>query len=316
MNSRKLRVAAVQAVSLDGEIERNLGHAEPLIARAVDGGAELLLLPELYPTGFRMTCEIWDAAEPFLGTTVAWLQAMARRHQIWIGTSFLEAAEADLYNTFALVAPDGEIAGRVRKSMPAGPEAYFYRGGDDRHVIDTPLGRIGVSICYEQMLAPVVRELHAGRIDLLLMPHSAPRPTVQRGFSQRDVARFLDLIRLGPKWLAQTLGVPAVMANKAGPWKTPLPFIFPPGDSVFCGGSGVFDAQGRELVQLGVDEGVAIAGTVMDSAHTRPSLPVMSGRWSRPMRWFTRIWRLAEGYGSLHYRLSRKRRNIAESVAG
>ena len=306
-----LRVAAVQAVSLDGEIERNLAHAEPLVARAAQAGAALVLLPELYPTGFRMTPEIWQAAEPTDGPTARWLRAVARRHGLWIGTSFLEAAGGQLYNSFVLMSPDGEPAGRVRKSTPAAPEAYFYRAGDDPHVIETPLGRIGVSICYEQMLAAVVRELHGARIDLLLLPHSAPRPTAQRGFSERDVESLVAVIRDGPPWLAETLGVPTVMANKVGPWKSPLPFIFPEEDTRFCGLSGVFDAEGRALVRLGEEEDIAVHDVALDPDRPHRPLPAMAGHWSRPMPWFTTLWRLVEGLGGLHYRFSRARRDAA-----
>ena len=311
---RKLRVAAVQAVSRDGEIARNLAHADPLVARAAGEGAELVLLPELYSTGFRMTRDIWRAAEPSNGPTAQWLCETAQKHGIWIGTSFLEAAEGDLYNSFLLTAPSGAPAGRVRKSRPAAPEAYFYKAGDDPHVIETPLGRIGVSICYEQMLAEVVRGLHAARIDLLLMPHSAPRPTAQRGFSERDVERLLEVIRLGPPWLAKTLGVPSVMANKAGPWKSPLPFIFPSEDTAFCGLSGIFDAEGTTLTRLGEMEGIALHDVVLDPARQRPALPAMPGHWSRPVPWFATLWRGVEWLGSLNYRLSRERRKAAKEV--
>ena len=101
-----------------------------------------MLLPELFSSGFRMTPEIWRAAEPFEGPTTRWLRATAKRRAIWLGISFLEAASDQLYNSFVLASPQGEIAGRVRKSRPAGPEAYFYRAGADPHVIETPLGRI------------------------------------------------------------------------------------------------------------------------------------------------------------------------------
>ncbi|WP_422365932.1 carbon-nitrogen hydrolase family protein [Pelagibius sp.] len=308
---RKLRVAAVQAVSLDGEIARNLSHVEPLVAEAAKDGAELILLPELYPTGFRMTTEIWEAAETSAGPTVRWLRATAQRLGVWIGTSFLEAEAGHFYNSFVLAAPDGELAGRVRKSTPAAVESYFYRAGSDPHVIDTPLGRIGVSICYEQMLSTVVQELQAAKIDLLLMPHSVPRPTAQRGFTESDVERMLDLVRLGPPWLAETLGVPVVMANKAGPWKTPLPFIFPAEDTIYCGLSGIFDAKGGTLKRLGEAEGTAIADVWLRPDRDQQPLPKLSGHWSRPMPWFTTLWRLVESLGGLHYRFSKARKRAA-----
>lgn len=312
----QLRVAAVQAVSEDGAVEGNLAHAEPLVVEAAQAGAALVLLPELFSSGFRMTPEIWRAAEPFEGPTTRWLRATAKRHAIWLGISFLEAASDQLYNSFVLASPQGEIAGRVRKSRPAGPEAYFYRAGADPHVIESPIGRIGVSICYEQLLAKVVQELYDARIDLLLMPHSAPRPTAQRGFSERDVETMLDLIREGPPWLARSLGVPVVMANKAGPWHSPLPFVFPEENTVFCGLSGVFDADGTTLVRLDEDEGIACHDVTLAPDEARPSLPAMAGGWSRPMPWFTRIWRVAEGFGTLSYAMSRKRRAVARKLSG
>ena len=66
--------------------------------------------------------------------------------QIWLGASFLEASGADFYDTFVLTAPSGNEAGRVRKQIPAGPEAYFFRGEIGSHVISTPIGKIGVTM--------------------------------------------------------------------------------------------------------------------------------------------------------------------------
>jgi predicted amidohydrolase len=51
----RLRVAAVQMRCEDGRVEGNLGRATGFVTRAVDDGARLVLLPELMPTGFRMT---------------------------------------------------------------------------------------------------------------------------------------------------------------------------------------------------------------------------------------------------------------------
>lgn len=97
------------------------------------------------PCGYTLTETIWNYAEPFDGQAVAWLTRLAKQLNI-----FLEAAGEDFYNTFPLTAPDGSIAGRVRKNPPASLEAFFYRGGSDSHAIETALDRIGVGTCFER----------------------------------------------------------------------------------------------------------------------------------------------------------------------
>jgi predicted amidohydrolase len=67
------------------------------------------------PGGYTLTEAIWDTAKPFDGTTTQWLRALAKRLNIYLGTSFIEADDEDFYNTFVLVNPLGQVAGRVRK---------------------------------------------------------------------------------------------------------------------------------------------------------------------------------------------------------
>lgn len=66
----KIRVAAVQMNCLPGEVAKNLLHAESLIASAVEQGATLVLLPELMPSGYMATEEIWNSAETIDGSSV------------------------------------------------------------------------------------------------------------------------------------------------------------------------------------------------------------------------------------------------------
>src|SRR5260370_3437252 len=141
-----LRVAAAQMESRNGEVEANLAHATALVEEAARRGAQLVVFPELMPTGYVLTKEIWNAAEPREGPTVHWLKESSKRWGIWLGTSFLEAVGEDFFNTFVLTAPTGEEAGRVRKQFPAIWEAYFFNGDPGSHVIEPTLGKIGLGI--------------------------------------------------------------------------------------------------------------------------------------------------------------------------
>ena len=120
---KTLRVAVVQMESKNGNIIANLNHATEFINQAAAKGAELILLPELMSTGYIFSTEIWDAAESKNGPTEKWMKSSSARLGVWIGTSYLEADGEDFFNTFVLTAPNGKIAGRVRKQKPAGPEA-------------------------------------------------------------------------------------------------------------------------------------------------------------------------------------------------
>lgn len=92
---RKIRVAAIQMNCQPGEIAKNLAHAEIMIARAAEQGAALVLLPELMPSGYMATEEIWNSAETIDGHSVTWLLRTAKRFGIYLGFSFLEAEGED-----------------------------------------------------------------------------------------------------------------------------------------------------------------------------------------------------------------------------
>lgn len=127
-------------VSSNGQVQSNLEHAEPFVRDAAARGAELVLLPEFLATGFELNQSLWRAAEPGNGPTERRLRKQARKHSVWIGTSFLEAAGDQFRNTFVLVDSAGKEHLRVCKRRPAATEAFLYQGLESRRVADTPGG--------------------------------------------------------------------------------------------------------------------------------------------------------------------------------
>ena len=90
--------------------------------------------------------------------------------------------------------------------------------------------------------------------DLLLMPFSAPLPPKGPFFSPPDVDLFEQNVLGIASRQAKTLGVPAIMANKAGPWSSPLPLgLSPVVGSAFAGGSAIAKASGSVLARAGRD---------------------------------------------------------------
>jgi N-carbamoylputrescine amidase len=310
--TRALWVAGIQVESRNLDGEGNLLRAEPLVSDAAERGAELVLCPEFLAPGYLYHRSLWDAAEPQGGLTEHWLARMARQHRIYIGASYLEATGADFFNTFTLMRPDGTVAGRVRKESLPGFEGWYFRSCSGPKVIETELGRIGVGICHDNCTARFMRRVSQERIDLLLMPHSAPNITLgpltlmgDHGRKVGDLAGFY----------ANSFGIPTVMANKAAgkdslspiPCVPMLRFRFH-----FAGRSTICSADGTVCDQLGEEPEVVFAEVVLDANRRRQPQPLPTGYWSKPPQWFPRasaaVFRVLEWTGKISYQSSGTRR--------
>jgi N-carbamoylputrescine amidase len=310
---KKIRVAAVQMNCRPGEVAHNLAHAESMVTSATEQGAALVLLPELMPSGYMVTEEIWNSAEASDGRSVKWLLSTARRFGIYIGFSFLEAEGEDFYNSFVLASPEGKFIGRVRKNPPASIEAYFYKAGSDRHVIETELGRIGVGICYENLLYAQMCFLYDENVDLVLSPMAAGRP---KPFIPGDVKRFEKMLINGRTVFAKTLGVPVVMANRVGPLETDLPGNLPYLKSSFPGLSSIVDYDGMVKAELADEEGVIVADVHLGHNAKRKSVPKRYGKmWGIPVPWYAFIWPLTQKWGEKSYAANIRRKEQALSVS-
>ncbi|HSL46965.1 MAG TPA: carbon-nitrogen hydrolase family protein [Anaerolineales bacterium] len=313
METRHLKIGVVQVDSEVGNVSANLEHAGELVNAAARQGAQIVLTPELMPCGYTLTEAIWNYAEPFAGRTVAWLTRLAKQLNIFLGTSFLEADGEDFYNTFALAVPDGSIAGRVRKNPPASLEAFFYRGGNDPHVIETALGRIGVGVCYENLLYEHLREMQQASVDLILQPMAAGRLKPMR---DGDIELFDSMIQRCAPYHARTLGVPVAFADRTGPISTELPGGFGEFHSTFPGYSQIVDSDGAVKARMKAEEGVIVAEVVLDPKRKRSKRPrCYGGMWAFPMPWFAHIWPETQQMGEKDYMENPRRRQAALTVA-
>jgi len=303
----RLRVAAIQMESRNGDITGNLARAEGLVRQAADAGALLILLPEFLPSGYIFEDSIWEAAEPPAGETVQWLTELSSDLGIYLGTSFLEACGGHFLNTFVLADPEGEILGRVRKAYPALYEACFFKGVDGPHTIETPIGRIGVAICYETFLADPIAAIHKEGADLLLMPYSAPSAWPLLGpFTEGPP--YLEYIAGLPERHARALGIPCVGVNKVGYFSSSVPFI--PSLEIggdFAGFAGIADGDGRLVAAsaTSTEEEWIIGEVTLDPSRKASAPPPGHGRWAFPVPlWLEAFSGLVEGTCSLSYMLN------------
>jgi deaminated glutathione amidase len=173
----------------------NLRIALDRIAAAADAGAELVALPEVFSwRGMRGSGgRTDDEAEPIPGPTADAMAGAAARHRIHlVAGSMLEDAmraggRAFLpYNTALLFGPDGSLLGRYRKihlfdvDLPGRvtiQESALRTPGDEVVSIETPLGRIGLAVCYDLRFPELFRRLADAGAEIVVMPSAFTRPT-------------------------------------------------------------------------------------------------------------------------------------------
>lgn len=179
LSLQNARIAAIQMVS-GPRVADNLATAGRLIADAVDQGAQIVGLPEYFPIIGAADADRVRAREAFgQGPIQDWLAETAARHGIWLlaGSIPLQASTPDkMRNSTLVLNPKGLVAARYdkihlfgfRKGSESYDEAAFIEAGDQIQAVDTPFGRIALSICYDLRFPELYRAL--GPVDLIFMP--------------------------------------------------------------------------------------------------------------------------------------------------
>src|SRR5215207_2107358 len=107
--ARTLKIAAVQMDATPAPIADRLARAADLVAEAAASGAEMVVLPECFNTGYAYIDSNYAASEALEGQTATWMKSQAQQHQIHlVGTLMLRDGN-DVYNSALLFAPDGRL---------------------------------------------------------------------------------------------------------------------------------------------------------------------------------------------------------------
>ncbi len=182
------KVAAVQMVSTPHPAE-NIATAERLVAQAAAQGAQLVSLPEYWPLlGLHERDKLAHAEQAGVGPIQEAMAAMAARHGIWLigGTLPLASPQAGrVLNTLLVYRPDGTRAARYDKihlfSFRRGAEDYDESRtivpGSEPQAVETPVGRVGLSVCYDLRFPELYRAL--GACSLIVVPSAFTYTTGQ-----------------------------------------------------------------------------------------------------------------------------------------
>jgi N-carbamoylputrescine amidase len=166
-------VACVQMQPTFGNVAANVAHSVELIGRAAARGAKLVVLPELANTGYMFASreEAFGLAEQIPGgpSAAAWAECAAR-HGLYIVAGITECSGPDLYNSAVVIGPEGYV-GTFRKVHLWNEENLFFEPGNlGFPVFHTPIGRIGVAICYDGWFPESFRLCALQGADIVCVP--------------------------------------------------------------------------------------------------------------------------------------------------
>lgn len=223
-----VRVSAVQMDAAPAPVEARLARAADLIAEAASAGAQLVVLPEVFNTGYEYTDQNYRLPETVNGPTLRWMKAQAAEHRVHLAGTFLLLDVEDVYNSAFLVAPDGRTW-RYDKQYPFLWERAYFREGHGITVAETDLGKLGMMICWDSAHSELW-ERYAGKVDALLVMSCPPK----LGTAELVLP---DGARVGPLLAgheesfpgrdmdehAGWLGVPVIHTSGAGRFRSPMP---------------------------------------------------------------------------------------------
>lgn len=262
-----IRVAAIQMAS-GPNVTANLAEAERLIASAVKQGAKLVALPEYFAImGLKDTDKLAVKENEGKGPIQAFLSRMAKQHKIWLigGSIPLACDNINKVRNSCLVYDDkGKQIARYDKihlfGLDLGAEHYQEENtiepGNEIVVIDTPYGRVGLSICYDLRFPELFRAMPD--VDIIVVPAAFTATTGKAHFETLIRARAIENLAY-------------VIAPAQGGYH--LSGRETHGDSM------VVDPWGVILDRLPRGSGVVMAGINRDyQASLRASLPALKHR--------------------------------------
>ena len=194
---RSITAAVVQDCPVVFDREKSIEKVRHLAARAADQGAELVLFPEAfvsaYPKGLDFGARVgsrsskgrddfrryFDSAVEVPGRDCSAIGQAARDAGVHLVIGVIERDLGTLYCTALFFAPDGALLGKHRKLMPTAMERLLWGFGDGSTlpVFETPLGKVGAVICWENYMPLLRMAMYAKGVQLYCVPTADDRET-------------------------------------------------------------------------------------------------------------------------------------------
>jgi predicted amidohydrolase len=244
-----MRVAVAQIEPKLGEKERNLEECVSRLEAAAAAGAQLLVLPECAIPGYMFDSpeEAMPFAEEIPGPSTDALAEACRRLDVHVVCGLLERDGDLLRNAAAFVGPDGLIGNYRKTHLPFLGVDRFVAAGDELTVFETPLGRIGVEICYDLRFPEVTRMLALRGADIVAHPTNFP-------MAAKIQTELITVARAAENRIF------LLTANRVGKERS----------GEFCGWSQIVDPFGKRLAEAGeTEEALLVAEIDVEKARDK-----------------------------------------------
>jgi predicted amidohydrolase len=267
------RLAAVVQMTSRADLSANLARAEALVAEAAGRGAELVALPENFALFTAVEADRQAARETLdgKGPILSRMSALAREHGVALVLGGMPevVSEADprAHNTCVYVDETGEVIARYRKihlfdvHIPDGAsyaESKSTAPGQEPVVVETPLGPLGLSVCYDLRFPELYRELSKRGARLLTVPAAFTQHTGRDHWHVLLRARAIENLC----WVL----APAQYGRHSDKRLT-------------YGHAMIVDPWGQIIAEVGDHEGVAVAEIDTDyQDRLRTELPALQHR--------------------------------------
>ena len=252
-------VAAALAAPFDRDITAALARVERALVSAREQGVRLLVLPESALGGYlrepgpeASAPDIPAGLDPD-GPEIARLIELAG--DVVVCAGYTEAGDGVLYASAVCVNGSG-VLGHQRKVHLPPAERFAYTAGDGFAAFDTPVGRLGMLLCYDKLFPEAARALAVDGAGVIcsLSAWAADRMHPAPEIRDDIQTRHFDLC---DQTRAVENQVFVVSANQTGPW----------GPLHFLGSAKVVDPGGAVLASTGAEEGLAVAEVDLAAIH-------------------------------------------------
>lgn len=185
-----VRAAVVQAASVAFDSDASIARAAQLTAQAAAGGAQLVVFPEAFVSGYPRGLDFGSVVGTRLpggyeqferyragaivvpGPATGALGRIAKTHDVHLVIGVVERDGGTLFCTILFFAPDGRLLAKHRKLMPTQMERVLWGQGDGSTmpVLDTALGRLGAVVCWENYMPLMRMAMYGKGIELYCAP--------------------------------------------------------------------------------------------------------------------------------------------------
>ncbi len=254
----RLTVALGQMNVQLGDPQANMRQVARLAALAAEKSADLLLLPELWSTGYDLERATNHAASVTTGVFAETAVLAARHHLAIVGSCLSDLGADNVGNTAVYHDADGQLRATYSKThlFRLMDEEQFLTAGDSLSLVETSWGKIGLAICYDLRFPELFRRYALQGARLVLLPAEWPQPRL---------AHWRTLLRA--RAIENQMFV--VACNRVGTSK----------GQTFFGHSCVIDPWGETVLEMGEQEGLETA--VLDLSlvdSVRAKIPVFADR--------------------------------------